>query len=498
MRGTVEHIFVIALLGGSLLLPWRAMKHGEDPSPLWKPMGPDGTPCESFGWKYINGTTACGTSCPTEAENSFFGHCGVGKALGEYVTDGDADTLRALWIGASISMAVSLVLIFVARVAIVPLMLAILFTAPVVGVLLGARLAGSGETVGATIMMGASGAGMLVACAILSPVREAARVLGDAARIVTSTPAIIILSIMGTACRGFILAAGLYGSLAIMWPAVTLQASPNFLDRTISVSDTPHAYWAVGGVFVTLWAACSVAHLLDVAFAVFTIGKLGESAESRNLWRALVEAVRSHGATATTGALVVTITYAIVITLRYIQRRIKEIPGSGMAPIACCQCAWTAAAALSRVVLPVVYSSSVLYNSTLMGGMKWSLKLIASCPALFATTLASSALFASLQSLASMACAALLVTEVVDTVRLNTVVLALVGARLANWLVISPYQGCVHASLVFRCAAEAKAIGGGMTSKKSDASAKEKDHNDTDGDRSQINDQSTDREDTMP
>ena len=118
MRGTTEHIFTIALVGGSLLLPWRAWSQGEDPSPLWKPMGPDGSPCPEFGWKYINGTRACGPSCPPEVKSSFFGHCGIGETFGDYVTDGDADTVHTVWLATAGSMATSIGMILVARAAI--------------------------------------------------------------------------------------------------------------------------------------------------------------------------------------------------------------------------------------------------------------------------------------------------------------------------------------------------------------------------------------------
>jgi hypothetical protein len=399
-------------------------------------------------------------------KSSFFGHCGIGEAFGDYVTDGDADTVHTVWLATAGSMATSIGMILVARVAITPLMLAALFAVPTLGTAMGARAVASDDVAGGVIILFFSLGLLLAGCVLVSPVREAARVLTDAAKIVTSSPLIILVSIFGTFVRGAIITAGTYGSLAILWPAVTLGEADNFLDRKIEITEGSPVYWAAGGGFVTIWLACTTAHLVDLGFAVFTIGRIRGDQEQPSLGSSLATAVSRYGATAATGAFVVSITYTLVVVLRYVQRRIKEIPGTGLAPIACCQCAWTAAAALSRVVLPVVYSSSALYDTTLLGGMRWSLKLIASCPVLFATTLAASALFSSLQVVASITSAVAIVTITMEKTRLNAVVLAVLGARLAAWLVVSPYQGCVHASLVTRCAIQNRAASEPIDNKK--------------------------------
>jgi hypothetical protein len=162
------------------------------------------------------------------------------------------------------------------------------------------------------------------------------------------------------------------------------------------------------------------------------------------------------------GSLIVAVTYSAVVAVRYAQRRVREIPGAGLAPTACCQCLWTASAAIGRIALPIVYSCVVLYDTSLVGGARWSLKLAASSPALVAATLAAVALFGSLQVAACVSAGVVAACFAAGRITFGTVALAATAARVTVWVAVSPYRACAYASLVARCSMEAGELAHGV------------------------------------
>lgn len=452
---------LIAATGGSC---WLGAPSFEYAQKLILPLKSDDAPCplRSVAWVQPNGTVACGEACPDDTHR-FLWYCGgvVGrtvKAVSVLADGGNDEWLIRLVYAALAGATASVVFVATARVASAVVLFASAYgtVAAVawVGVKLvqldqpGAQAAGTGTIIVAAMMLAAT-------MAISGSLRIAASIARQGAAVIFMNPVILLGSLCVAVLRVATVVTCAIATLGIVANAASVAPVEGVMIRReirwISEARRDEAIRHGAVVLITgAWLSVFWSHLLYISVASYS-WRTHRGADDGNRRHVRSCARSSAAATIALGSLLHATTWVLAATIRYAQRRVREIDTSSRGvlhiPCAALQCCATACHAVGRVALPVVYASSVVHSTGFTGGFRHSVRISSSHPVLFLVVGGVSTVFVMVHGVASAAAGAF-VSIAGGALDPFSIVACGAAARVAGALVVSPLPAAMATSLV--------------------------------------------------
>lgn len=458
---TVSLIFVTAI--GFCV--WYGVRDAGGAWRLVLPLADNDTPCmlDEVGWIDSNGTVSCAAACPGD-HKSVLWYCGGAAtrtantifALIDEPEDPDPDTsfIFRVTYAALAGLATSFVFIAALRFAAV----AILFTAAYgtvaalawIGIDLLITSANEYARITGSCMVGLSVIGFLSLLVISRALHSAATIAKQGASVVFMNPLVLFGAVLVTALRCVTVVAGTFTILGVLGSASTVSPiNGAIIRRSVtwnSEKDRDTALIIVSLIASTsAWLTVFWSHAMYVAISKLT-WESGRMAKGRPR----AETTRLVGM-AVLGSLIRTLTWIAVATVRYVQRRVRELDNrsrtpSAAVPCAALHCCVSACDATARVALPVAYACGVVYSTTLARGFRRAIRISADEPLLFVVVGAASTVFVVIHGIACGATGASVAFFVTDDP--FTIIACGLAGRAAGAFAVSPLPPALATSLV--------------------------------------------------